>query len=96
MQIFYVPGITGDTCVMDENESRHCIRVLRMARGDKLKLVDGKGNLYEGIISDPDPAHCGISITAITRNFEKRSYRLHIAISPIKIRRGLNGLLKKC
>ena len=84
MQIFYVPGITGDTCVMDENESRHCIRVLRMTRGDRLKLVDGKGTLYEGFISDPDPAQCEITITAITRNFEKRSYRLHIAISPIK------------
>ena len=84
MQIFYAPDISGNDYILDENESRHCIRVLRMTRGDKLKLVDGKGTLYEGFISDPDPAQCEITITAITRNFEKRSYRLHIAISPIK------------
>lgn len=84
MQIFYVPDIKGNTCVMDENESRHSIRVLRMVKGDGLNIVDGNGTLYEGIISDPDPSGCGITITRVTRNFEKRNYRLHIAISPIK------------
>jgi 16S rRNA (uracil1498-N3)-methyltransferase len=84
MQIFYVPSINGNKCVMDENESRHSIRVLRMAKGDKLNLVDGNGTLFEGIINDPDPSGCGINITGVTRNFEKRNYRLHIAISPLK------------
>jgi len=84
MHIFYVPDIKGNTCVMDENESKHSIRVLRMVKGDKLKFVDGNGNLYEGLITDPDPAGCGITIIGVTRNFEKRDYRLHIAISPIK------------
>ena len=84
MQIFYMPDIKGNTCVINENESRHIIRVLRMVKGDRLKLVDGIGNLFEGIISDPDPLGCGITITGVTRNFEKREYKLHIAISPIK------------
>ena len=84
MQIFYVPGITGNTCLMDENNSRHSIRVLRMTKGDRLKLVDGNGNLYEAIISDPDPSGCRVTITNVIRDFEKRGYRLHIAISPIK------------
>lgn len=84
MQIFYVPGIKGRTCVMDENESRHCIRVLRMKKGDRMKLVDGIGNLYDGIVNDPDPAGCSVIITGLIRDFEKRGYRLHIAISPIK------------
>jgi 16S rRNA (uracil1498-N3)-methyltransferase len=84
MQIFYVPGITGNVCLMDENNSRHSIRVLRMIKGDGLKLVDGIGNLYEGIITDPDPSGCSVAITRVIRDFEKRGYRLHIAISPIK------------
>jgi 16S rRNA (uracil1498-N3)-methyltransferase len=84
MQIFYVPVITGNICLMDENNSRHSIRVLRMTKGDRLKLVDGIGNLYEGIITDPDPSGCSVTITKIIRDFEKRGYRLHIAISPIK------------
>ena len=84
MQIFYVPDIKGSICVMDENESRHIIRVLRMVRGDKVNIVDGKGTLCEGIISDPDPAGCQVQIIHTARDFEKRGYRLNIAISPLK------------
>lgn len=84
MQIFYVPGITGSSCVMDENESLHCIRVLRMAKGEKVQMVDGTGNLFEGVITVPDPAGCEVKITGVTVDFEKRDYSLHIAISPVK------------
>jgi 16S rRNA U1498 N3-methylase RsmE len=45
MMIFYMPGIKGNTCIMGENESSHSIRVLRMTKGDRLKLVDGNGNM---------------------------------------------------
>jgi 16S rRNA (uracil1498-N3)-methyltransferase len=84
MQIFYAPDITGDTYTLNENESKHCIRVLRMTKGTGVRLIDGKGNLYEGIISNPDSKKCAIDITGIIKDFEKRNYRLHIAISPLK------------
>lgn len=84
MQIFYATGIKDNMCLLDANESAHCIRVLRMKKGSRMKLVDGNGNLYEGFISDPNPYACEIKITDITINFEKRNYRLHIAISPLK------------
>ncbi len=84
MQVFYAPDIIGDTYTLDQKESRHLIRVLRMSKGAKVKLIDGKGNLYEGIITDPDQKRCGISVTGIINDFEKRNYRLHIAISPLK------------
>lgn len=84
MQIFYAPGINGDSYILDENESKHCIRVLRMARGTAVRLIDGKGNLYEGLISDPDPKKCLITISGVINNFEKRDYRLNLAISPLK------------
>jgi 16S rRNA (uracil1498-N3)-methyltransferase len=95
MMIFYVPGIKGNTCVMDENESSHSIRVLRMTKGDRLKLVDGNGNLYEGIISDPDPSGCRVTITSVIKDFEKRGYRLHIAISPVKNQERFEWFIEK-
>ena len=84
MQIFYAPDITGDTYTLDEKESKHLIRVLRMTKGESVKLIDGNGNLYEGIISNPDQNKCLINITGKIKDFEKRNYRLHIAISPLK------------
>lgn len=84
MQIFYAPDISGDTYTLDENESKHLIRVLRMVKGSDIRLIDGKGNLYEGVISIPDQKKCTILITAKIEDFERRYYRLHIAISPLK------------
>jgi 16S rRNA (uracil1498-N3)-methyltransferase len=84
MQIFYSPGISGDNYILDEIESKHCIRVLRMTSGTPVRLIDGNGNLYEGFVSHPDPKKCVITVTEIKTDYEKRDYRLHIAISPLK------------
>jgi 16S rRNA (uracil1498-N3)-methyltransferase len=84
MQIFYAPDIAGDTYTLDEKESKHIIRVLRMIKGADVRLIDGQGNLYEGIISDPDQKRCTIKVTGRINDFERRNYRLHIAISPLK------------
>ena len=96
MQIFYAPDISSDTYVLDENESRHIIRVLRMKRGEDVRLIDGKGNMYEGIISNPDQNRCVITLTGKTVNFEKRNYNLHIAISPIKNPERFEWFIEKC
>jgi len=84
MQIFYAPDISGNSYILDDKESKHSIRVLRMSKGTAVRLIDGKGNLYEGVINNPDPGRCTIEITGVTNDFEKRNYRIHIAISPLK------------
>jgi len=84
MHVFYAPDVSGATYILDERESRHIIKVLRMKKGAIVKLIDGKGNLYEGIITDADQRKCTIGIVSVTKDFEKRSYSLHIAISPLK------------
>jgi len=84
MQIFYAPDITGDSYTLNEIESKHIIRVLRMKRGSSVRLIDGSGNLYEGVVENPDQRECTITITDIIKDFEKRNYSLHLAISPLK------------
>jgi len=84
MQIFYAPDINGDIYTLAEKESKHCIRVLRMTSGATVRLIDGKGNLYDAIITKPDAKKCTLAITRVIRDFETRNYRLHIAISPLK------------
>ncbi len=84
MHVFYAPDVSGDIHILNEKESKHIIRVLRMKKGASVRLIDGKGNLYEGIIADPDQRKCSIQILSVIKDFEKRNYRLHIAISPLK------------
>lgn len=84
MQIFYAPDISGNSYTLDETESKHVIRVLRMTAGMEVKLIDGNGNLFTGRIDKPDPKKCTIGIIGKISDFESRDYYLHIAISPLK------------
>ncbi|RZL17202.1 MAG: RsmE family RNA methyltransferase, partial [Pedobacter sp.] len=53
MHIFYTPDIESDVYSLNEEESKHCIRVLRLSVGNIISLIDGKGGLYTAeIISE--------------------------------------------
>lgn len=84
MQVFYAPNCQVGFFPLQEEESKHVVRVLRMKQGDPVYVVDGKGKLFEGIIYEPHLKHCILQINRVTDNFEKRNYRLHMAISPLK------------
>jgi 16S rRNA (uracil1498-N3)-methyltransferase len=95
MNIFYSQNIRENTGILDETESHHCIKVLRLKSGDKVWLVDGKGGFFEGIIGITDHKACTIEIEKSTFNFNKRSYHLHIAIAPTKNIERLEWFLEK-
>jgi 16S rRNA (uracil1498-N3)-methyltransferase len=84
MQLFYTPGISSNEYTLDEQESKHCIKVLRMQNGDALNLIDGIGNLFTAEIIDAYYKACRLKITDIQTEFEKRNFYLHIAIAPTK------------
>ncbi|HDR51764.1 MAG TPA: 16S rRNA (uracil(1498)-N(3))-methyltransferase [Mariniphaga anaerophila] len=84
MQLFYVPQITKNEIVLDETESKHAIRVLRLNAGDKIQIVDGKGGFYTAEITEPHPKKCKLSVTESFREYGKRNFSLHIAIAPTK------------
>jgi 16S rRNA (uracil1498-N3)-methyltransferase len=80
---FYYPNIRENS-QLSEEESRHCIKVLRMKEGDRLTITDGKGFLYDCILVEAHPKHCMVSIE--TENFRDKSWNfsLHIAFAPTK------------
>ncbi len=84
MQLFYVPNISSSEIVLDETESKHAVRVLRLSTGDNLQLIDGKGNFYEAEITDANPKKCRLRILKSERESGKRNFHLHIAIAPTK------------
>lgn len=84
MQIFYIPSVFGNPISLPEDESKHCVRVLRMNIGDTLQIVDGKGTLFTCQITNPHPKHCEVKIVNEVHEFAKRNFHLHIAIAPTK------------
>lgn len=94
MALFYAPDILS-TLKLDEEESNHAVKVLRMKAGDSLQIVDGKGGYYEAKISDAHHKHCGVEIVETISEFEKRPYHLHIAIAPTKNIERLEWFIEK-
>lgn len=48
--------------VLDENNSRHIVQVLRMETGERLHLTDGCGHLLTAIVTNPHKKHCEVAI----------------------------------
>lgn len=84
MQLFYAPDIVPPHYILPEEESRHCIRVLRMQQGDTLSLTDGRGTLYTARITSADARRCAVEVVSRQDEFEKMPYRLSMAVAPTK------------
>ncbi len=95
MQLFYIGRIEGNTCVLGEEESWHCTRVLRLREGAQIDLTDGHGNLYQGILTKVHHKGCNVQITQVTPHDRHNNYKLHVAIAPTKNIERLEWFLEK-
>ncbi len=57
---------------------------MRLGTGDVVQLIDGKGGLFEAIITLPDPKQCQLEIVTVVPTGRPRNFNLHIAIAPTK------------
>ena len=95
MQIFYTINVSEGKALFSKEESMHCLRVLRMRRGESIRFTDGLGNLYEGVISDDDPTGMAATVISAEHDKGKRGYSLHMAISPLKNEDRLEWFIEK-
>ena len=85
MQLFYFSDISPSMpLLLPEEESAHCIRVLRMKIGDAISLTDGKGLFYQGEITSDHAKKCSVKIVKTIPDPSKRNFHLTIAIAPTK------------
>jgi len=95
MHIFYTPDICNTTYQLNEEESKHCIKVLRLKLNDEVNLVDGQGGFYLALIIDDHPKRTILNIINHQKLFGKRNHYLHIAIAPTKNIERLEWFLEK-
>ena len=74
MQLFYAPDIVPPLHTLSEEESKHCIRVLRLQRGGRIHITDGRGNLFCCEITDDNPRRCTVRVISAEACFEKLPY----------------------
>ncbi len=80
--------------VLNEENSKHIVQVLRMQAGKQIKLTDGFGNIYLAEITDANKKKCTVKI--IDREFvEANKNKICIAVSPVKNNSRLEWFLEK-
>src|SRR3546814_14640007 len=89
VNIFYTPNIVeskefASGVVLGEEESRHCVKVLRLQVGDTVHLADGKGGLFATRIKEADQRRGVLKVTSVQQEFGKGSKRRTVAIAHTK------------
>ena len=84
MHLFYCSDISEGNYTLNEDESKHCIRVLRLKIGDIIHITDGVGNMHQTELIDDHPKRCTVKIIKTQQNYGKKSFTLHMAVAPTK------------
>lgn len=84
MELFYTKNIQGKTATFDQQESKHCIKVLRYRKGDTVSFIDGLGTLYSGTLTGDSPSGCIAEINERHEHWREHRYYLHMAVAPVK------------
>ncbi len=84
MELFYSRDIEGGICRLDQDESGHCVKVLRHRCGDEISVIDGCGTLYRCRITSD--SHKGVEAMVLSSEdgWGGHRYRLHMAVCPTK------------
>jgi 16S rRNA (uracil1498-N3)-methyltransferase len=84
MQLFYTTQFVDRTAILEDEETRHLVQVLRKKTGDTLHLTDGLGRLMTAEIVEIGKKNATLQIITETRAHNKPSFELHVAIAPTK------------
>lgn len=95
MYLFYCPDIET-TLTLSEEESGHCVQVLRRTAGDAISVTDGAGHLYHCIITNPHRKHCDVRIDSVETPAPLHEGHIHIALAPTKNIDRTEWALEKC
>lgn len=95
MYLFYAPDIK-DCLTLPEEESNHCVQVLRRTIGDEIAVTDGVGNLYHCEITNPHRKHCEFRIKSVETPEALHEGWIHVGISPTKNIDRTEWAIEKC
>lgn len=95
MHYFYAPDISQPFVTLSNEESEHCVRVMRHREGEVVRVTDGRGHLAEAVVAEAHPKKCLLEIRQqITDNLLTHN-GLHLVVAPTKNADRMEWLLEK-
>lgn len=84
MELFFSRDLEGGLCRLDQDESVHCIKVLRHRAGDEISVIDGQGTLCRCRITSDSAKGVEAVVLSSEEGWGSHPYRLHMAVCPTK------------
>lgn len=94
IRYFYVPDAPHQSELPDE-EAVHAVRVLRMAPGDEMMLMDGQGSFYKAKVTLATQKRCLYEIVESLPQERQWQGCVHLAIAPTKLMDRMEWLVEK-
>lgn len=91
----FIAQIENNKALMGEEESWHCAKVLRKKAGEPVRVIDGKGNFFEGVLESVSERQCTVQLLKGPFVQKARPYYLHLAIAPTKHLDRIEWLVEK-
>lgn len=83
MQLFFQEKIELPISYLDEEESRHLVKVLRKKQGDSIRLTDGNGHVFDCVILEANQKKTSLKVMTSTE-IPEDDFHIHLAIAPTK------------
>ncbi len=82
MHLFYSSNISDNTITLDNEESKHLAKVLRLEMGENVHVIDGKGTRY--LCSILVAHQKATQLTILEKEVVNETYGIEIAAAPTK------------
>lgn len=83
MKRFYSSNIKNDTAILEGSERDHCIRVMRTVPDEVVEIVDGRGGLWTGSLSDSDKRQAIVRLVSNITTDRPLSYQKPVIATAI-------------
>ncbi len=93
--VFFAPNPTS-LGFLNEEESFHASRVLRLRNNDKIRILDGIGGLYEAVINEIDAKKTSFSKLTLLEKQDKPPFQIHLYVAPTKQMERMEWMVEKC
>lgn len=93
-RFFYAPE-AARTDELPADEAAHAVRVVRLAAGDELMLMDGQGTFYRAEVTATTAKRCLYRVVEAMPQERQWPGRIHLAIAPTKMMERMEWMAEK-
>jgi len=80
---------------LPEEESKHCVRVLRMEAGTAFKITNGSGEIFDAVMREAHPKKVVVELSNPQNGYDHWPFKLCVAVAPTKNNDRLEWFLEK-